>query len=147
MLVGAICETLLAQLMSSRFVNRGVIYPDVKPEAWWKEAQTKNESKYLESILFPEPSELKSKSDFFDVLPLNPVALRMLVLRYPASLPRLYRQCLSLGEVESQPLAEAIFDSALPKAKKIELLKLGERSKEGEHRSTAAWFLKKLGKD
>ncbi len=144
--VADICETLLANLMSARFINRGWLYTDQKPKEWWKQVRSKNERNYLESVVFPTPEEVKEvvAGGFHATVPTNPVALRMLVLRFPESIPDLYKGCLKHDGVGSQDVAVALFESSIPASQKAALFEEGADSKTAEHRSTAVGLLKKL---
>jgi hypothetical protein len=143
--VGFASTALLAQLMSCKNVRAGPFFSAKNAEVWWAETQIKDERKYLESVLFPDPKEVKGREVGVSTLPTNPVALRMLLLRYPESLSDLYRQCLKLEGVQSFELAGAVRDSALSASQKGALFVEAAGSKEVEHRSTGIRMLGELG--
>lgn len=142
--VGEICSVVLAQLMSGRFVNRGWLDEDQDFDKWWQSAKSKTEYDYLVSVLFPKPSDEQSSS--FPAPP-NPVALRMLTLRFPNSIGSLYKLCLARPDCYSYTLAEAVAESTMPKSEKLALFDLSLTSQSAEHRDSGIRFATKVEPD
>ncbi|HEY3357899.1 MAG TPA: hypothetical protein VGQ83_31900 [Polyangia bacterium] len=102
--------------------------------AWWKRARATGEEAWLRAHVLP--------ADPKDAWPRRAM-LELLAAKYPQRLPEVYRTVLTARpQLQSWPIVAAIVGSRLPPHTKTELLLLGARHADLEHRRAALWELR-----
>jgi hypothetical protein len=111
-------------------------------EEWWASARKVGEEEYWVAHALPDNSlpENTAQPDW-DLIP-------FIGKKYPRRLAELYRKVLEdRSELSSDPLAEAIGKSALPRERKVALLAPAARHKIASHRRAALWALNDAAPD
>ena len=105
-------------------------------QEWWAKAQRQGEEAYLLEHVLPRDPKKEWPNHFL---------LRMLSIRYPKDLPKIYRTVLEQRpQIQSWPICDAIAESALLAEEKKALFLMAARHSNLVHRSTAFWKLKNL---
>jgi hypothetical protein len=107
--------------------------------AWWKKAQQVGEETYLVAhVLSADQQEEWA----------NRTMLRIIGRKHPRHLPEIYRTILEKRpRMYTHDVAEAIAESSLPRATKLELFRRAAEDPNGDHRKIALWHLKALEKE
>lgn len=108
-------------------------------KTWWAKAEKVGEERCsLDRVLPPTAKDEES------VWP-QPLLLRRITTKYPKRLPEVYRTVLEKRpDVHSWPLAEAVAQSSLPAADKLDLFEAAGKHKDLTHRIPALRELKSL---
>lgn len=106
---------------------------------WWKKARSKGEENYLVENVLPRDTAVEWP---------NSLHLWLLAQRYSKRLPAVYMRLLDdRPQMQSWPVVEALKQSSLGRAQKLELLNHAGRHKNLEHRRAAFWLMKELDRD
>lgn len=137
--VGGICAMLLGDLAGHETAKTwGEDQADdgvwkARAQAWFEMAGANGEEPYLLENALP-PGKWP-----------NAYVLRVLSKKHPDQLDRLYREILEKRtDMESWPVADQVARSGLPRERKVELLKVGARHKNLDHRYAALLSLQKF---
>jgi hypothetical protein len=140
-IVSDLIEGLAGQSLGRDWLRRQQGYEVAKAaaQAWWNEAQKKEEAYLLDHVLVSDSNHTEPY--------VSNHLLRLIQTKYPERIPSLYRKVLDeRPEIDSSSLADAVLKSKLPDKEKLELLLRGAAHEKMGHRLSALWAIKGLDK-
>lgn len=140
-------EGLSGDDLGKNWVERAQGWAVAKSDAqtWWNDAQRVGEEAYVLTHVLTPDITVEGTGEVHHTKWPNNLMLRIITVKYPHHLPKLYRTVLDERPyMQSWPIAEAISRSSLPSQKKWEVFLQASTHENLDHRRAALHALQQL---